>query len=60
MVIDYYEGLAILQNDEGDLFYLECEEEHAPVGTVLENIGETIETLSGELQEEIRMRYGRE
>lgn len=31
--VGYYEGKVILKNDEGELFFLECDENMAPEGT---------------------------
>lgn len=37
VVIGHYNGLAIVKNDNQQLFYLYAKENEAPVGTVIEN-----------------------
>lgn len=39
LVIGYFHGKAIIRNESSDLYYLECEEQIAPVGTVIESDG---------------------
>ncbi len=60
LVVGYYEGKAILKDEEGELFFLECEENEAPEGTSLpDSIGVTpIEVLEEKEQKQIYEVYG--
>ena len=58
--IGYYKGKAIVKNEMGELFYMECEETIAPIGTVVTR--ETvmpIQELTNEEREEIEAIYGK-
>lgn len=58
LVIGYYNGKAIVKNELGNLFYMECEEQIAPEGTVLENdVLTPISELSVQEQREIHNIY---
>ena len=58
LVIGYYNGKAIVKSESGNLFYMECEEQIAPEGTVLENDALTpISELSVQEQREIHNIY---
>lgn len=37
LVIGYFKGKAIVKNDRNLLFFIECDECHAPEGTYVEN-----------------------
>lgn len=37
LVVGYYNGKAIVKNEESTLFYMECPEKIAPEGSVLQN-----------------------
>lgn len=37
IVVGYFQGKAIIRNENGFFFFIECEECHAPEGTVIEN-----------------------
>lgn len=39
LVIFYFNGKAIIQDELDGIFYLECEPNEAPVGTVVEETG---------------------
>ena len=51
--IGYHNGKAVLKDEAGDLYYMECEEEVAPIGTVVSE-GADINSI-GELSEEERI-----
>ena len=51
--IGYHNGKAVLKDEAGDLYYMECEEEEAPIGTMVSE-GENIQSI-GELSEEERI-----
>lgn len=51
--IGYYSGKAVLKDEAGDLYYMECEEEEAPIGTMVSE-GEDIKSIN-ELSEEERI-----
>ena len=51
--IGYHNGKAVLKDEAGDLYYMECEEEAAPIGTVVSE-GADIKSI-GELSEEERI-----
>lgn len=36
LVVGYYNGKAIAKDEMNELYYIKCEEAHAPVGTVME------------------------
>lgn len=58
LVIGHYNGKAIVKSELGNLFYMECEEQIAPEGTVLENDALTpISELSVQEQREIHNIY---
>lgn len=59
LVIGYYNGKAIVKDEVERLYFIRCEEEHAPIGTmVTEDLPESIEKLSAEEQENIQKIYG--
>lgn len=59
LVIGYYKGKAIIRNENDFLHFIECEECHAPEGTIVENEGLTpITELSLQEQGEINSIYG--
>lgn len=51
--IGYHSGKAVLKDEAGDLYYMECEEEEAPIGTMVSE-GADIKSI-GELGEEERI-----
>ena len=58
LVIGYYQEKAIVKDEAGTLFFLRCEENEAPIGTVVTEQGlEPIEKLSEEEQEAIEEIY---
>lgn len=59
-VVGYFEGKAILKDEEGELFFLECEENEAPEGTSLPDSMEVlpIEQLEEKTQRHIYEVYG--
>lgn len=60
-VVGYYREKAIARDEEGNLFFLRCEEEEAPIGTVIPGGGiQTIEKLAEEERDIIQNIYGRE
>lgn len=42
--IGYHNGKAVLKDEAGDLYYMECEEEVAPIGTMVSE-GERIKNI---------------
>lgn len=60
LVVGYFEGKAILKDEEGELFFLECEENEAPEGTSLPDSMEVlpIEQLEEKTQRHIYEVYG--
>lgn len=54
LVVGYYEGKAVLKDEEGELFFLECEENEAPEGTCLQD---SIEVTPIEVLEEKEQKY---
>ena len=58
LVIGYYREKTIVKDEAGTLFFLRCEENEAPIGTVVTEQGlEPIEKLSEEEQEAIEEIY---
>ena len=58
LVIGYYREKAIVKDEAGTLYFLRCEENEAPIGTVVTEQGlEPIEKLSEEEQEAIEEIY---
>lgn len=58
LVIGYYHGKAIVRNSYNDLFFIYCEEAHAPEGTVIpSNELSPLCVLSDEEQNEIIQLY---
>lgn len=58
LVIGYYNGKAIAKNEQGMLFYLECPENIAPEGSVLDNASVSpISDLDPEEREKIIAIY---
>lgn len=58
LVIGYYNGKAIIKNEDNFLFFIECEECHAPQGTVVENGAlNSINELEREEQETIKKLF---
>lgn len=60
LVVGYYKGKAILKDEEGELFFLECEENVAPEGTSLPDSMDVtpIEALEAEEQKHLYSVYG--
>lgn len=59
LVIGYYHGKSIVKDELHRLYFIECEEECAPIGTMVgESIMEPIEKLNGEEYEQIMEIYG--
>lgn len=59
LVIGYFNGKAIVKNELYRLYFIRCEENEAPIGTVVpEELAEPIEKLSREEQEQIQQIYG--
>lgn len=60
LVIGYYRGKAIIKNEAARLYFMRCEEEQAPIGTVVSQgkALEPIEKLNQEEQEKINEIYG--
>lgn len=59
LVIGYFNGKAIVKNEAYRLFFIRCEEQMAPIGTVVpEGLAEPIEKLGSEEQEQIQEIYG--
>lgn len=55
--IGYHKGKAIVKNELGELFFMECEEEVAPIGTVVTaDLLTTIEKLPETEYQEIKKR----
>lgn len=58
LVVGYYHGKAIVKNEFDYLFFIECDECHAPEGTIVENeILTPIIELDEKEQREIRKIY---
>lgn len=59
-VVGYHDGKAIMKNEEGELFFLECEENVAPEGTYVPDSIEVtpVEILTEQEQKEIWEFYG--
>lgn len=58
LVIGYYHGKAIIRNAFGDLCFMQCEEAHAPEGTVIASNELTpLSVLQKEEQDEIKKIY---
>lgn len=56
--VGYHNGKVIAKNESGELFYIECEEEIAPIGTVIsEGVVTPLEELEEGEQEEIIKIY---
>lgn len=59
LVIGYFRGKAIVKNELYRLYFIRCEENEAPIGTVVpDGIAEPIEKLEAEEQEQIQQIYG--
>lgn len=60
--IGYHNGKAVLKDEAGDLYYMECEEEEAPIGTMVSEGVEVkfIDELSEEERIEILQIYQEE
>lgn len=59
LVVGYYNGKAIAKDELNELYYLKCEEAHAPVGTVMEpELLNTIDKLDEAEKERIEKIYG--
>ena len=59
LVIGYFNGKAIVKNEAYRLYFIRCEENEAPIGTVVTaGLAEPIEKLSSEEQEQIQDIYG--
>lgn len=54
--VGYHNGKVIAKNEIGELFYIDCEEEIAPIGTAIQ---EGVVTPIQELEEEERSRIER-
>ena len=55
-MIGYFNGKAIIINEECQLFFIQCEEQMAPIGTAVpEDLAEPVEILSNEEQEQIEL-----
>lgn len=60
LVIGYYCGKAIVKDEMDRLYFIQCEEREAPIGTVVSGDEvEIIEKLSREQQESIQAIYER-
>ena len=54
MVEKYVDGMAIITDEEGNVYYMECEKDCAPAGTVVEERGlKRLETLDIKEQKKI-------
>lgn len=59
LVIGYFNGKAIVKNESDRLYFIRCEENEAPIGTVVtEEMVSSVEKLSSEEQERIQTIYG--
>lgn len=59
LVIGYYQGKAIVKDEQHHLFYIQCEERLAPIGTIVEkDCLEAVENLKPREQREIEKFYG--
>lgn len=59
LVIGYFNEKAIVKNEEGQLYFVRCEEQAAPIGTVIpDGMAEPVEKLSDKEQELIQDIYG--
>lgn len=59
LAVGYYNGKVIAKNEIAELYYMECEEAVAPIGTVVtEDAVTPIVELDEEEQKEIRRIYG--
>lgn len=57
--VGYHNGKVIAKNESGELFYIECEEEIAPIGTVIQEGAVTpIQELEEDEREKIELIYG--
>lgn len=57
--VGYHNGKVIAKNEIGELFFIECEEEIAPIGTVIpEDAVSPIKELDEREREEIAQIYG--
>ena len=58
LVIGYYHGRAIVKDELDKLYFIRCEEKHAPIGTVVDDrLLEPIEKLSSEECDQILQIY---
>lgn len=54
LVEKYVDGMVIITDEEGNVYYMECEEDCAPVGTVVEECGlKRLDTLDMKEQKKI-------
>lgn len=61
LVIGYYHGKAIVKDELYRLYYIRCEENEAPIGTIVEkDVLEPLEKLSSEEHGSILEIYGSE
>lgn len=59
LVIGYFNGKAIVKDESYRLYFIRCEEQAAPIGTVVSgNLAKSIEKLNSVEQEQIQGIYG--
>lgn len=60
VIIAYYKGMGIIEDEYGNLYFMKCDEEQAPIGTIAEDDAiVSIKNLPEELSTEIKTVFGK-
>ena len=60
VIIGYLDGMAIIENEYGKRFFVECEPEQMPIGTYVDNNAVSPETqVQKSIQREITETFGK-
>lgn len=58
IIVGYYQDRAIVQNEDGTLYYFNCPENLIPIGAVADEGLLSLEFMEDEEREEILRRFG--